>query len=169
MTTHRETGATASAVLKAQLTYNSGALAANIADVKQEESLVQPDRAGNCINWVVGHIVANRNALLGLVGRAPIWSEQEAQRYQRGGDPIDGPGEGVHDLSKIITDFNTSQEELLAGLESMTAADLEVIVPSGGGGADVGTAIAGLVFHEAYHLGQIGLLRRIIGKEGAIR
>jgi len=29
--------------------------------------------------------------------------------------------------------------------------------------------LAGLQFHEAYHAGQLGLLRRIAGKKGAIQ
>ena len=28
--------------------------------------------------------------------------------------------------------------------------------------------LMGLAFHEAYHAGQIGILRRVIGKEGVI-
>ena len=32
----------------------------------------------------------------------------------------------------------------------------------------IGSLLAGLSFHEAYHAGQIGLLRRIVGKQGAL-
>ena len=30
-------------------------------------------------------------------------------------------------------------------------------------------SIVGLAFHEAYHAGQIGILRRVIGKEGVLK
>jgi hypothetical protein len=33
----------------------------------------------------------------------------------------------------------------------------------------IGDALSRLNFHESYHAGQIGLLRRIAGKEGAIK
>jgi uncharacterized damage-inducible protein DinB len=33
----------------------------------------------------------------------------------------------------------------------------------------VGDQLAFLQFHEAYHIGQAGLLRRLAGKDGAIR
>ena len=29
--------------------------------------------------------------------------------------------------------------------------------------------MTGLVFHEAYHAGQLGVLRRVSGQEGAIK
>ncbi len=32
----------------------------------------------------------------------------------------------------------------------------------------VGTLLAGLVFHDAYHVGQTGLLRRIAGHAGVL-
>jgi hypothetical protein len=33
----------------------------------------------------------------------------------------------------------------------------------------VGSAAAAFVFHESYHLGQSGILRRVAGEEGAIQ
>jgi len=50
----------------------------------------------------------------------------------------------------------------------MTDEELEVPVPWFGEDVPKAIALAGLVFHEAYHVGQTGLLRRIAGKGGAI-
>ena len=33
----------------------------------------------------------------------------------------------------------------------------------------VGSLLAGLLFHEAYHVGQTGVLRRLIGMDGALK
>ena len=33
---------------------------------------------------------------------------------------------------------------------------------------DLARSLAQLQWHECYHVGQLGLLRRIVGKEGAI-
>ncbi|MBU1676531.1 DinB family protein, partial [bacterium] len=33
----------------------------------------------------------------------------------------------------------------------------------------VGSLLAGLAFHESYHCGQLGLLRRLLGKDGVIK
>jgi hypothetical protein len=46
-----------------------------------EDSLLQLPFRGNCLNWVLGHIVATRNRALALLGEPPIWSEAEAARY----------------------------------------------------------------------------------------
>jgi hypothetical protein len=32
----------------------------------------------------------------------------------------------------------------------------------------IGTLLASIAFHEAYHLGQTGLSRRLLGKPGAL-
>ena len=37
---------------------NYGALFRNLAGITHEESFVRPAPAGNCLNWVLGHIVA---------------------------------------------------------------------------------------------------------------
>jgi len=37
------------------------------------------------------------------------------------------------------------------------------------GNKTVGNQLAFFQFHEAYHAGQVGLLRRLAGKEGALR
>lgn len=52
--------------------FSYGAIKLNLDGVSNEESLFIPQPAGNCINWVVGHIVAARNTALNLAGGAPI-------------------------------------------------------------------------------------------------
>jgi len=46
--------------------------------VTHEESLVQPPFRGNCLNWVLGHIVVSRATVLTTLGEIPPWSEAEA-------------------------------------------------------------------------------------------
>ena len=43
--------------------------------------------------------------------------------------------------------------------------------PRPGGDPDetIGTLLTFLVFHEAYHVGQLGVIRRALGYEGVIR
>ena len=44
--------------------FSYGAIKRNLDDVTNDESLLQPPGAGNCLNWVLGHIVAARNTVL---------------------------------------------------------------------------------------------------------
>ncbi len=80
--------------LVSQLGHTHQVLKDNAADLTQEESLVQPQPAGNCLNWVVGHVIATRNEILQLVGKPPIWSKEEAARYGRNASRITGEDEG---------------------------------------------------------------------------
>ena len=66
----------------------------------------------------------------------------------------------------LVRDFDATQERLLAGLAAMPEAKLQE--PSMRD-MNVGEWLSFLHFHEAYHIGQTGLLRRLAGKEGAIR
>lgn len=143
---------------------NHYALKANLAGLTHEDSLLSPDPGGNCINWVLGHIVASRNRVLALVGDGPLWSEERASRFRRGSAPVTDPS-NAEPLEAMVADLDRSQERIMAGLARMSDDDLA----RPGDGGTVAEQLAQLQFHEAYHAGQIGLLRRIAGKEGAIR
>lgn len=143
---------------------NLQVLKINTQGVTHEESLIQPKPAGNCLNWVLGHIAVTRDQALGLLGGTPVWSEADKALYVRGSRPMTDAGQAIR-MEKIMADLDRSQEELLAALlrqspESLAAAN---------GEATLADRIAMLHFHEAYHTGQIGLMRRLLGKDGAIK
>ena len=149
--------------LKLLFQYNHYAIGANARDLTHEESLIQPHPGGNCANWVLGHIVQNRGQVLELLGEEPVWSPADGDRYKRGSAPI-VEGGNAKPSPKILEALDRSQERLMAGLSRAKDEDL--------GPAEVKGSLAGklavLQFHEAYHAGQLGLLRRIAGKKGAI-
>lgn len=162
-------------VLRTQIEYAYRTLKANVAGLSHEDSLVQPPSAaashsvGNCLNWIAGHILATRGHLLELLGEPPVWSEAEAERYRRGSRPVTNPEDTVR-LDKILADMEVSQRAILRSLEGLTPDWLAAGVPSDSGEErTLGSTLALIVFHEAYHVGQTGILRRIIGREGAIR
>ena len=154
--------------LSTQVYYNLGALKMNLEGLTNEESLIQPQPAGNCLNWIVGHILANRAGILGLLGQEPVWDEEEAEPYQRGSEPLTDPTQAKN-LEDLVAMLETSQESILAGLSEISDEALQASAPSGKEGETVETGLAGLVFHEAYHVGETGILRRLLGHEGAIR
>ena len=45
-------------------------------DLTHEDSLLQPPFRGNCLNWVLGHMLSNRDAILGWLGEAPVGGER---------------------------------------------------------------------------------------------
>jgi hypothetical protein len=160
------------AELASMYEFSYGAIKRNLEDVTNEESLVQPPGAGNCLNWVLGHIVAARNTALKLAGSAPVVGEDVAAYYRRGSDPLK-PGGKVPDLATLHGLLSDTQRQLVPALSALSDEALTQPVPEAlrrppltGSVAD---ALVRLHYHEGYHNGQIGLLRRLAGKEGAIK
>jgi len=151
--------------------FSYGAINRNLDGVSNEESLFIPQPAGNCINWVVGHIVAARNTALNLAGGAPILSGDAAAPYRRGSNPIHA-GDRVLDLGTLRGFLADSQQQLIPALATISDEMLALPVPEPLRRApltgSIEAALARLAFHESYHNGQIGLLRRLAGKTGAI-
>ena len=147
--------------LKMLFGYNHYAIGVNARDLTHQESLRCPEPGGNCANWVLGHIVHTRGAILGLLGEKPVWDPAEGERYKRGSTPITGAT--ARPFPEILDALDRSQERVMAGLERVKPEEL------GTGGEDsLAGKLATLQFHEAYHAGQLGLLRRVAGKKGAI-
>jgi hypothetical protein len=144
--------------------FNYYVLKKNLEGVTHEESLRQPESDGNCLNWVLGHIVTTRDAALKMLHQEPIWSQEQADPYRRGSSPI-RDGSRAESLEKIVADLERSQDRLIAGLEKVSEPELNA--PAGD--ETVEKQLFTLQFHEAYHAGQTGLLRRMVGHEGAIK
>ena len=84
-----------------------------------EESVRPPQRAGNCLNWVVGHLIASRHDVLQLLGQPAVWSEEELAAYARGSEP-QPDGEGAMAWEKVLVDLDTTQDRLREGFAGLT-------------------------------------------------
>ena len=137
----------------------------NAEGITDAEALIQPRPDGNCMNWVLGHILSSREAMLKLLGEAPVLEPEVAARYKRGSAPILGEEDGLP-FSELLTALTTSQERLLRGIANASEAKWDEAVPEFG---TTKGALHFLHFHEAYHSGQVAVLRRMAGKKGAIQ
>ncbi len=137
--------------------YNHYVINENLKDVSHRDSLISSPAGGNCMNMVLGHIVVTRDSLLESLGIKPVCDEKMNNLYSQGAPPI--KEEDAIDKDELLKLFNESQEKIMK------------ILPD----ADISTDkeklknITGLSFHEAYHAGQLGVIRRIAGKEGALK
>ena len=151
--------------------FSYGAINRNVEGVTEEESLVKPQLAGNCLNWVLGHIVVCRDMVLTLVGEAPICSQAQAVPYRRGSSP--SASDTLLDMATLRGYFADSQQRLIPALAALSDEALARPVPDQHKRppltGSIGDALIRLHYHEGYHNGQIGLLRRIAGKNGAIK
>lgn len=144
---------------------NYGALFRNLEGVSREEALIHPDRGGNCINWVAGHIVASRNNVLQLLDQHPVWPTALAHLYS-GREDAGWTAELAADLDIIRADLAKSQKTIMSALDS---TDAKLLSRRSENGRTLGEVIGFFQFHEAYHAGQVGILRRIVGKHGVIK
>lgn len=135
--------------------------------LSHQDSLLQLPFRGNCLNWVLGHIMVGRNIALKLLGDPPLWTESQVARYRRGSDPITA-GEGAHHLEELLRDLDESQQRLAATLSEISPDALAAVVPFRGGQRPLGEALSGQHWHETYHVGQLELLRQLAGTDDAI-
>jgi hypothetical protein len=111
---HGKGGAMEVDLLATMFGLNQHVLKVNTQGISHEESLIQPKPSGNCLNWVVGHVAATRDAqVLPLLGEKPVWSPGESSLYLRGSKPMTDPARALK-LERILRDIETSQEKLIA-------------------------------------------------------
>lgn len=123
------------------------------------------DPAGHDALWIVGHLAITRRRLVAMAGLPPLGAEWDAA-FQRGTRPEAVP-EGI-DPTLLVAAIHEAQRQLAGRWDAI--ADTDLAKPLGrtlpDGSDTIGGAIRFLSWHEAYHLGQLGLLRRLAGKPG---
>ena len=148
-----------------------GAINRNLEGVSHADSVVAPQPSGNCLNWVLGHVILSRGVLLTLTGGTPVLAGSQAEPYKRGSSC--GAVDGLLDLATLRGLLDDAQQQLIPGLASTSDAALARPVPEPHNRppltGSIVDAFTRLHYHESYHNGQIGLLRRIAGMDGAIR
>lgn len=143
----------------------------NAQGVTQAESLVQPQPAGNCFNWVMGHLVTVYNNSLPLVGQQPVTDRAELAVYERGGPPLTDAARAL-EIDRLLALWDEASARFQAGLGTLTPERLDSpapFSPSGDPDETVRSLVATILFHQAYHSGQLGILRRVTGHEGAVK
>jgi uncharacterized damage-inducible protein DinB len=144
----------------------------NLAGITHEESLIQPEPGGNCVNWVLGHLLSVYNQALPLLGQQPVLDQPTIQRYTRGSDPVTESAEASR-FEELMSAWDETVKRIDAGLAGMTPEALDRPAPPGPGPSEPGDKVRDtlsiLMFHQGYHAGQTGVLRRLVGKAGAIK
>jgi uncharacterized damage-inducible protein DinB len=149
-----------------QFQFNEMTLTRLLADVSHEESLRVPELGGNSINWTVGHILVARSKLLGILGADVDWQGEMTALYGQESGPLRAAvAKKLPDLVERLESTMGLLAEAIAKASS-TLNDPCDILPHVKSGGTVGDRIGSYVCHEAYHAGQIGMLRRLLGKPG---
>ncbi|HJU84544.1 MAG TPA: DinB family protein [Holophagaceae bacterium] len=128
------------------------------------------DRAGQAIApgiaapaWLVGHLVRSRRGILRLLG-APLPEDPAWDPYQRHAD-----GQGAHlPLADLLGAFQATDAPLKAALQAVPDWTQPTLNPALQQEQPLEQVVGFLHTHEAYHVGQLGLMRRLAGLKGAI-
>jgi DinB superfamily len=150
-----------------------GAFARNLSVVKaqtegltNEDSLIQFPN-GNCLNWVIGHIVEGRDDVLEVLGE-PHAAGAVVERYQRGSEPVTCADTAVLPLAQLLQLLERSQERIEIALSHIEPSALARKSADDSRGRSIGQRVFFLYFHETYHVGQTELFRQRAGKDDKI-
>lgn len=142
--------------LKIQIDFNNSVISKNISGISHKESMVFHEYEANPFNWIFGHLIFIRNTMIQVLGGKKVWKDDEFSFYNRGEIPKNHIDNIDFDILKSY--FKDSENELnriLSKTENIKPENLE--------------DLAGLMLHEIYHAGQLGYIRRLLGKEGMIK
>ena len=147
---------------------NLGIIKAQTQGLSHADSLLQLPFRGNCLNWVLGHIVDNRNTMLRFLGEEAILSEAQVKRYEFNSEPVCGDAGDILTLEQLLMVLEQGQSALTAKLQKMTVEELAREVQSFLGTTTLGQLIFYLYWHESYHTGQTEALRQLAGKNDKV-
>lgn len=119
---------------------------------------------GSHLNWLVGHMVVSRDAMLRAAGAEGFGAGQLEPLYRRGANAPDD--DAALDLSELTALLRRQGRRLVERLPTLD--DDALAAPSGMADADVRRLLEVMVWHETYHLGQAVLYRRALGLDSPV-
>jgi uncharacterized damage-inducible protein DinB len=149
-----------------QLNLTSYVLKRNVEGISHEDSLRQPQPGGNSMNWVVGHIVKTRNEFLKILSGSSPFPASKYRAY--GSEPLTRASDAAR-LDELLSDYDAMQKPLEDAIQKADMTAKAPFSPTNNPDETIGSLLVALAFHEAYHLGQTGLQRRLYAKPGAIK
>jgi uncharacterized damage-inducible protein DinB len=141
-----------------------------IADISDEESNHSLKDPCNSVKWLAGHLLwANANlANIGGIKMDVKWRDHFHTKQGGGPDDFNAPPSPLPTLKEIQDQWNEDSPVLRKALENLPDEALSTVINRGHPIAPFDNTLAGLwAFindHQSYHIGQIGILRRALGK-----
>jgi hypothetical protein len=140
---------------------NTDIVSRAIADVATEDWFRKPGEDSNHLMWVMGHLVVHRGMTLKLLGGQ--WDTPWAPLFARGAERI--ADEEYPSSEEIKTAWQQVSADLLPAVRNASDEILSNAAKEGSPTFDgkVSGNVAVLAFHDAYHAGQVGYLRKWLG------
>jgi uncharacterized damage-inducible protein DinB len=147
---------------------NDWVLTRQAQDLSHADSLLQPEPRGNCLNYILGHILVGRDRVAGFLGLEPLLSEVEKARYDTDGEPVTGDEEGVVELSRLMEMLTESTARIGEALKALDPKELEREETLGESPGTLGSWIEFFGWHDTYHVGQTEYLRQLAGMDDKV-
>lgn len=141
-------------------TRNAAYLERHLDGLTHTNSLVQPPATGNCILWILGHILCYRNFTLQALGDAPIMPE--AARFDAGSAPVTADSPDLPRFEALRAAFDQAQTRILEGIRRLTPEQAAEVITQGSFTLPRAELVMTYMRHESYHMGQFELLREIV-------
>jgi hypothetical protein len=136
---------------------NAGAIRGTCRDVSDAEALRRPGPGQNPMAWMVGHIAVYRAEILAKIGGESGKASDLARLF--GKDVPVTSTEGWPPLQELLRRFLSLHEALVERLRAAGEAAFETKTESGL------PVVSFMHFHETYHVGQLGYVRKWLGKD----
>jgi DinB superfamily len=121
--------------------------------------LRRPGGAGNPMLWIAGHATRVRSQFVGVLGQPhPLaWGDQ----FNRGGSSADDSK--WPDVGEIVTAWTDIATVMQARLAEIAPEELASTTEAPSLDGTLLGAVSLIAFHDAYHVGQLGMLRAHAG------
>ena len=132
-----------------------------IEQTPPQEWLHRPTPHSTHVLWIVGHLANTREVLVQTLTSA---SGMTIDPLFAGGSPLHDDG-SYPSVSEVAGIWHEAGVHVDRALEAVSLDDLRRPSPEGVPtfNGRIGGALAASVFHEAYHVGQLGYLMRCLG------
>jgi uncharacterized damage-inducible protein DinB len=145
---------------------NNGVVSRTLDGLSDDEVWQSPPGGGNPIGWILGHVAEYRVGLLGLLG-CPLHTEWSARLFGRGS--VRGDRRAYPSRAAIESTWNATHRAMRDAFAAVTSEQLSapatIELP---GVRTLAEQIAFGAFHESYHVGQMGYVRRQLGHTAVV-
>lgn len=151
----------AGATLTEALERNRHTVARLTAGMPEDKAAATLVPGGSHMNWLIGHLVGNRDAMLRTLGLEGVRSQDDDESFGYGSA---AEASVTLSLAQQLAHYEAASTRLAEAVADLSAAQLAA--PSGG--KTVRERLDFFMWHETYHLGQLMLYRRAAGLDNPI-
>jgi len=132
--------------------------------IGEAESLIRIEGKSSHIRWIAGHNAYSAWMRLGLLDETEKLPEGWKQIFRGGSEILKDASQypSLQEISALTKEIDDKAERAIA---QVSDSDLEQRKTMEDWEARVGDALLFLCQHEFYHVGQIAMIRRLLGRE----